>query len=91
MLVRLSVSRRLVAAAVEAVADGSPEARRVVSMAKSHATEAAVAVAGKAMQLHGGIGYPWEGGIHRYLKRAMLNRALFGGPAAHRRLISEAY
>ncbi len=32
-------------------------------MAKAYATEAAVAVAGKAMQLHGGIGYTWESGI----------------------------
>lgn len=91
MLVQISVSRRLVAAAVEAVSDGGPEAQRMASMAKSHTTETAVAVAGKAMQLHGGIGYTWEAGIHRYLKRATLNRALFGSPAAHRRLISAAY
>ena len=46
---------------------------------------AAVDVIGKAMQLHGGIGYTWESGIHIYLKRAALNRSLFGSPAAHRR------
>ena len=32
------------------------------------------------MQLHGGIGYTWESGIHVYLKRAALNRSLFGSP-----------
>ena len=42
-------------------------------------------IAGKAMQLHGGIGYTWESGIHVYLKRAALNRSLFGSPAAHRK------
>ena len=41
---------------------------------------AAVDVVGKAMQLHGGIGYTWESGIHVYLKRAALNRSLFGSP-----------
>jgi len=91
MLVQISVTRRLVAAAVDAVAVGGPDTARTVSMAKSYATETAVAVAGKAMQLHGGIGYTWESGIHRYLKRAMLNRALFGSPPAHRRRIAAAY
>jgi alkylation response protein AidB-like acyl-CoA dehydrogenase len=50
-----------------------------------------VAVVGKAMQLHGGIGYTWESGIHVYLKRATLNRALFGSPAAHRKAVAVRY
>ena len=61
------------------------------SMAKSYACSAAVDVAGKAMQLHGGIGYTWESGIHVYLKRAMLNRSLFGSPAAHRKRLAQRY
>ena len=60
-------------------------------MAKSHACSAAVDVAGKAMQLHGGIGYTWESGIHVYLKRAALNRSLFGSPADHRRQLAQRY
>jgi alkylation response protein AidB-like acyl-CoA dehydrogenase len=90
MLVQISVARRLVDAAVDAVTDGS-DARRVVSMGKSYATETAVSVVGKAMQLHGGIGYTWESGIHVYLKRATLNRSLFGSPAAHRRTLATRY
>ena len=43
------------------------------------------------MQLHGGIGYTWESGIHVYLKRALLNRALFGSPATHRKHIAKRY
>ena len=43
------------------------------------------------MQLHGGIGYTWESGIHVYLKRAVLNRSLFGSPAAHRRQLAKRY
>jgi alkylation response protein AidB-like acyl-CoA dehydrogenase len=39
------------------------DATVAAAMAKAYATEAAVAVAGKAMQLHGGIGYTWESGI----------------------------
>ena len=60
-------------------------------MAKAYVTGMAVDVAGKAMQLHGGIGYTWESGIHVYLKRAALNRSLFGTPATHRRQLAKRY
>ena len=81
----IAVSRQLVGAAVEAVAEDRPDAGVAAAMAKSYACGAAVDVVGKAMQLHGGIGYTWESGIHVYLKRAALNRSLFGSPAAHRK------
>ncbi|WP_268788252.1 acyl-CoA dehydrogenase family protein, partial [Mycolicibacterium fortuitum] len=85
MLLTISVARQLVSASVR-----KPEPR-AVSMAKSYATETAVAVAGKAMQLHGGIGYTWESGLHVYLKRAALNRSLYGSPAEHRARIAQRY
>lgn len=91
MLVAVTVGRRLVADAVEAVVAGAPDATTAVLMAKSHACGSAVDVVGKAMQLHGGIGYTWESGIHVYLKRAALNRSLFGSPAAHRKQLAERY
>jgi alkylation response protein AidB-like acyl-CoA dehydrogenase len=90
MLVQVSVARQLVNAAVEALADAR-DASAAASMAKSYACAAAVDVAGKAMQLHGGIGYTWESGIHVYLKRALLNRSLFGSPAEHRRQLAKRY
>lgn len=89
MLVQISVTRQLVGAAVAAVAAGDPDAGRATAMAKAYAGEMAVQVAGKAMQLHGGIGYTWEAGVHAYLKRATCNRALFGSPAAHRLRLTE--
>ncbi|WP_442930483.1 acyl-CoA dehydrogenase family protein [Mycobacterium sp. NBC_00419] len=91
MLVAVTVSRRLVDDAVEALAAGGPRAGTAVLMATAHACGSAVEVAGKAMQLHGGIGYTWESGIHVYLKRAALNRSLFGSPAAHRKQLAERY
>ncbi len=92
MLVTVEVSRALVAQAVDAVASDTPaeERRASVSRAKSHVGAAAVEVCGKAVQLHGGIGYTWESGIHAYLKRATLNRALFGSPIEHRRRLVRA-
>jgi alkylation response protein AidB-like acyl-CoA dehydrogenase len=91
MAVTTAVARQLVGAAVDAVAEGRPDAAVAVAMAKSYACGAAVDIVGKAMQLHGGIGYTWESGIHVYLKRAALNRSLFGSPTAHRRELAKRY
>jgi alkylation response protein AidB-like acyl-CoA dehydrogenase len=90
MLVSISISRQLVEAAVQAIAEERDDAA-AAAMAKSYACAAAVDIAGKAMQLHGGIGYTWESGIHVYLKRAALNRSLFGSPAAHRKELAKRY
>ena len=90
MLVQASVARQLVDAAVSALAEGR-DASVEAAMAKSYACSMAVDVVGKAMQLHGGIGYTWESGIHVYLKRAALNRSLFGSLAEHRRRLAARY
>jgi alkylation response protein AidB-like acyl-CoA dehydrogenase len=91
MQVSIAVSRQLVQAAVDALAEGRPDAGIAASMAKSYACSTAVEVVGKAMQLHGGIGYTWESGVHVYLKRAALNRSLFGSPAEHRKRLAQRY
>lgn len=97
MLVKVSVARALVREAINAiaaVAGAESEASDVdaaVAMAKSYTCGAAVDVVGKALQLHGGIGYTWESGIHVYLKRATFNRSLFGSPAAHRQRLAQRY
>jgi alkylation response protein AidB-like acyl-CoA dehydrogenase len=91
MLVSIAVSRQLVESAVRAIAEDRSDAGVGSAMAKSYVCSAAVDVVGKAMQLHGGIGYTWESGIHVYLKRAALNRSLFGSPAAHRKYLAKRY
>ncbi len=99
LAVQLAVGRALADAAVDAlVAAGTGEdaaavtdAGVAVAMAKAHAGAAAVEVVGTALQLHGGIGYTWESGVHVYLKRATLDRSLFGSPAAHRRRLARRY
>ncbi|MFE9320949.1 acyl-CoA dehydrogenase family protein [Nocardia sp. NPDC052278] len=91
MLVETTVARQLVTTAIRQLVTESPEASVAAAMAKSYTCTAAVEIAGKAMQLHGGFGYTWESGIHRYLKRATLNRSLFGSPATHRRHLATRY
>lgn len=90
MLVKVSVARQLIATAVDSLTLGG-DSDVAASMAKSYACVTAVDVVGKAMQLHGGIGYTWESGVHVYLKRAMLNRSLYGSPASHRRRLTARY
>ncbi|MBL7496802.1 acyl-CoA/acyl-ACP dehydrogenase [Frankia sp. CNm7] len=106
MFIQVSVGRGLVADAVRALASVGQDVggatapdlaedlaavETAVSRAKSYVGAAAVDVAGKAMQLHGGIGYTWESGVHRYLKRAALSRSLFGSPAAHRARLARRF
>jgi alkylation response protein AidB-like acyl-CoA dehydrogenase len=55
---------------------------RTVTAAAAHCTSSYVAVAGDAIQTHGGIGFTWEHPCHRYFKRAWLNQAWLGGETA---------
>ncbi|MGO9158799.1 acyl-CoA dehydrogenase family protein [Mycobacterium sp.] len=61
-----------------------------VSSAKAYACDAAVRVCTDAVQAHGGIGFTWEHDAHLWLKRALLDRALFGSPSWHRRRVAAA-
>lgn len=91
MLVQVTVGRELVAEATEACVNEGEDSWVAAARAKSYATQAAVDVTGRAMQLHGGIGYTWESGIHFYMKRALFNRAWFGSPGWHRRRLATRY
>jgi alkylation response protein AidB-like acyl-CoA dehydrogenase len=91
MLVQISLGRELLQQAVDAVTQVDPAADAAVAMAKSFVCSAAVTITGKAMQLHGGMGYTWESGIHLAVKRATLNRSMFGSPSIHRRNLAQRY
>jgi alkylation response protein AidB-like acyl-CoA dehydrogenase len=91
MLVQITIGRELLSAAIEALSEGRPDAAVEVARAKSYICAASVDVVGEAMQLHGGMGYTWESGIHVYLKRAVLDRSLFGAPGAHRRSLAQRF
>ncbi|MDX1882970.1 acyl-CoA dehydrogenase family protein [Mycolicibacterium sp. 120270] len=70
-------------AAVAEVARRSPDADMAVSVAKSYVGEHAPGMLQDCVQLHGGIGVTWEHDIHLYLRRAMLDRSLYGTPEEH--------
>jgi len=61
-----------------------------VSLAKAQASEAALLAAGKALQVHGAIGYTVEYDLHMWMKRAWALAAGWGDAASHRARIKNA-
>jgi alkylation response protein AidB-like acyl-CoA dehydrogenase len=80
MLVRAEIARAATdAAAVLLDGAGEGDVERAVASAKLLAGEAAIANGKACIQVHGGMGFTWEGDPHLYLKRAVVLTASFGG------------
>ena len=79
----LEASHGTTAAAARAVQDEAVEAGELVSAAKAYVTVNATEIVQDCVQMHGGIGITWEHDLHLYLRRATLNRGLYGSPADH--------
>ncbi|MCW2866681.1 MAG: mmgC13 [Marmoricola sp.] len=62
---------------------GLPDASTATSVAKAFASEMVPAIAGEALQTHGGIGFTWEHDLHLYLRRAKLDEVLHGDAGFH--------
>jgi alkylation response protein AidB-like acyl-CoA dehydrogenase len=62
---------------------GVSGATAAASVAKAFTAEGVAALAGEALQAHGGIGFTWEHDLHLYLRRAKVNEMLYGAPAEH--------
>ena len=84
MLVQTESSRSAAYYAAYAIANDLPDARFAVSVAKAYCSDAAHAVTGECIQLHGGIGFTWEHDAHLYFKRAATNRVILGDASFHR-------
>jgi alkylation response protein AidB-like acyl-CoA dehydrogenase len=61
-----------------------------VAMAKAYAAEAAIAVTGDCIQIHGGVGFTWDCPAHYYYKRAKANDVVLGGQGWQRRRLADA-
>ena len=81
-------SQAAVDGAADALAAGQDGAR-MVSVAKSYVGDHSVELMQDCVQIHGGIGVTYEHDLHLYLRRATVNRGLFGTPADHRDALSE--
>ena len=78
MATRVETARLLTLRAAD-LADRGRDTTRTFAMAKVQATEAAVATANDAVQLHGGVGYTRDRDVERYLRDARL-LTIAGGP-----------
>jgi alkylation response protein AidB-like acyl-CoA dehydrogenase len=85
MLVDLEWARSASQAALGAADAGTPldELPWRASMAKAVSSEALRDAAHASVQVHGGIGFSWDGPVHVYLRRARTDQVIFGGPAQH--------
>lgn len=66
-----------------AVAEDAPDRARASSMAKAYCGEVTRDACNEAIQIHGGMGFTWELGLHRYLRRAKIMDHAFGDPVWH--------
>jgi len=85
---KVSFARPLVWNAGYALANGTENDARSVSMAKCFASDAATLVARKALQTHGAIGYTTEHDLHFWLKRSWALAGSWGDAAWHRRRVA---
>jgi alkylation response protein AidB-like acyl-CoA dehydrogenase len=85
----LEASHAISDAATDAVEARSADAPELVSVAKAYIGHYGLELLQDCVQLHGGIGVTYEHDLHLFLRRATLNRALFGTPAEHKRRIAD--
>lgn len=88
-MIEIDRARSLVYHAAAEIAAGSGNADVAAHMAKSAASDAAAFISDRAIQLHGGIGFTWEYGLHIYFKRNLHNQALLGDGVHHRKKLAD--
>lgn len=81
--VALEAGRSAAYYAVWALAEDAPDRARACSMAKAYCGEVSRDVCNEAIQIHGGMGFTWELGLHRFLRRAKVMEHAFGNQVWH--------
>ena len=79
-----------VAWAAMCVDANAPEAPQAAHTAKLEAGGAARQCARTSLQVHGGLGYTWEHGLHFWLRRAYAGDAFMGSSDYHARCLADA-
>jgi alkylation response protein AidB-like acyl-CoA dehydrogenase len=90
LAVAVDTSTSAVEYAVWAAADAPHHLAEAASVAGFTCSETFFRAACEAIQMHGGIGFTWEHMAHRYYRRALTSRALFGKPSFHRERLLES-
>jgi alkylation response protein AidB-like acyl-CoA dehydrogenase len=63
-----------------AYANGDPDAMELACVAKSHIGDESIKIISDCAQMFGGIAITWEHDLHLYLRRATVDRTLYGSP-----------
>ena len=90
MLQQTESARSATYYATWAIDADAPDRSLAVSAAKAYTSDAYLAAAGSAIQVHGGIGFTWEHDLHLYYRRAKASEQLLGDATYHRELVAQA-
>jgi alkylation response protein AidB-like acyl-CoA dehydrogenase len=83
MAVAVEAGRSAAYYAFWAVAEDASDLARAASMAKAYCGEVCRHVCNETIQVHGGMGFTWELGLHRFLRRSKVLEHSFGDAAYH--------
>jgi alkylation response protein AidB-like acyl-CoA dehydrogenase len=64
----------------ESFASGDPDVAELACVAKAHVGDKSVEIISDCAQMFGGIAMTWEHDLHLYLRRATVDRVLYGSP-----------
>jgi alkylation response protein AidB-like acyl-CoA dehydrogenase len=78
MMMQVESARSAAYAAVAAISGYADRAAEMVPVAKVYCSDTFFNCASEAIQIHGGIGFTWEGDVHLYFKRARSSAAFIG-------------
>lgn len=72
------------------LSEESADCTKAVSMAKAYCGDAARMACNEGIQIHGGMGFTWDLGLHYYLRRTKLLEFSYGDAAFHRERVLAA-
>ncbi|HWC34418.1 MAG TPA: acyl-CoA dehydrogenase family protein [Mycobacteriales bacterium] len=76
-------------AAIVALDAGAPDAAELIHAATAFVGEYGGEMLQDCVQIHGGIGVTFEHDLHLFLRRVTVNRATYGTPAEHYRMVGK--
>ena len=83
MAVAVEAGRSAAYYAFWAIAENASDHARAASMAKAYCGDVARQVCNETIQVHGGMGFTWELGLHRFLRRVKVIEHSYGDTAWH--------
>jgi alkylation response protein AidB-like acyl-CoA dehydrogenase len=90
MAVSFEAAKSVAYYAFWAMAEDAPDRAKAASMAKAWCGDTAIKAGHDAVQIHGGMGFTWELGLHHYLRRTAVLSSAYGDATWHReRVLAE--